>query len=261
MSLLNAAQNAETHVDMTQTVNTSSARVLPEGTALVRLTEYIDYGTQLVTKFGTNETEPKPVMRLGFRIVGGQGKNTKGEIEQYVKEVGQFPYIRTFDVVLSQHIKSRAVKLFNLLNYKRTHKHFANMLGGLFFLKITHETKDGKTVHRPQWDSLSAPINPVTSEYVDAPAITDEHVRLFLWDNPTKEMWDSLYIEGKFDDGQSKNKDQERILEATNYLGSRLEALLNGGALPELTQPAAPAEAEKVETPATEAEPDTDVPF
>ena len=51
---------------------------------------------------------------------------------------------------------------------------------------------------------------------------------MFLWDRPTKEDWDSLFVEGKWDNGDSKNYVQEKILEATDFEGSPLHQLLEG---------------------------------
>jgi hypothetical protein len=63
---------------------------------------------------------------------------------------------------------------------------------------------------------------------------------MFLWDYPSKEAWDSLFIEGTWDDGKSKNMLQELCMSATNFDGSPLQQMLMGGvpALP--TTPAAP---------------------
>ena len=57
-----------------------------------------------------------------------------------------------------------------------------------------------------------------------------------MWSNPTKETWDSLFIDGtteiKNADGtvenKSKNWVQETVLSATDYGGSALEQLLHG---------------------------------
>ena len=70
--------------------------------------------------------------------------------------------------------------------------------------------------------------------------------RLFLWDVPSKEMWDSLYIDGtypaKIDDKtkaviypeRSKNVIQEKILSAVNFKGSPLADIIGEDALLEL---------------------------
>lgn len=90
---------------------------------------------------------------------------------------------------------------------------------------------------------ISAPVRPVLDEdgedtgEVQKVAVR-EHIgelRLFIWDQPKPMFWDSLYIDGEYTrevDGKekkfSKNRYQNAILEAKNFAGSPIEAMLGG---------------------------------
>ena len=76
------------------------------------------------------------------------------------------------------------------------------------------------------------------------PELDASEIKLFLWNNPTKETWDSLYIEGTKDDGKSKNWIQEDMYKAVDFPGSALDIMLNAGSVPSpaaMQTPTAPA--------------------
>jgi len=75
------------------------------------------------------------------------------------------------------------------------------------------------------------------------PPLTE--LKLFLWDNPDKDQWASIYIAGQYpaytDDtgkevrpARSKNVIQEKIMSALNWQGSPMQLLLEEGDLAEL---------------------------
>lgn len=240
-NLLNQARAAAAQgaaENMTETTKGGGARVLPEGTALARFTSYIEKGSHVQT-FNGEAKAPAPQFQLGFTIVGGRGINAKGEPENMVQG-DVFPSVNSYDISLSRNVKSNSIKIFNSMNYKRDVTTFPELLGRLFLLKISHAERDGKKVHRVDWKSIQAPIDPMTATPYEAPEAPDDAYRLFLWNHPTKEQWDSLFIEGSRDDGTSKNFIQEDLMKAVDFLGSPLEALLAGAELPALTTEAAP---------------------
>jgi len=49
-----------------------------------------------------------------------------------------------------------------------------------------------------------------------------------VWDAATKEMWDSLFIDGEYEDGKTKNVFQEIITKAKNFPGSPIHSILQG---------------------------------
>ena len=86
--------------------------------------------------------------------------------------------------------------------------------------------------------AIGAPIttDPITNEVkvLDVPAATQD-IQLLLWDSPTKEQWDSVFIDGEYNktvDGVtttvSKNFIQGIAMQASNFQGSALEALVIG---------------------------------
>lgn len=240
-NLLNQARAAAAQgaaENMTETTKGGGGRVLPEGIALARFTSYIEKGSHVQTYNGEAKA-PAPQFQLGFTIVGGRGINTKGEPENMVQD-DVFPSVNSYDIALSRNVKSNSIKIFNSMNYKRDVTTFPELLGRLFLLKISHAERDGKKVHRVDWKSIQAPIDPMTATPYEAPEAPDDAYRLFLWNHPTKEQWDSLFIEGSRDDGTSKNFIQEDLMKAVDFLGSPLEALLSGAELPALTTEAAP---------------------
>ncbi|WP_407576234.1 hypothetical protein, partial [Raoultella terrigena] len=130
--------------------------------------------------------------------------------------------------------KSGAYKLFKRMNPDKTAKHFAQLLNQTFILPIVHnesgEGENKKVYANIDLENISLAVNPVTDEPFDVPEVEDESLfKLFLWNRPTKEDWESLYIEGKNDEGKSKNWIQDALLSSPEYPGSPLDLLLNGG--------------------------------
>lgn len=246
MSLLNQIQdvNTEQLVNMTEVQTGGGARgLLPTGTAIVRLSTYIEFGKHIKT-FQGQAKPATPQFKLGFCIVGGGGTNKDGKGEKYVREEGQFPFISTFDIAMSQHIKSTAVKIFKALNRVGEPKtHFVQKVAEqcLYSLPVSVE-KDNNGNDRNVYDftQLNVAVNPATYEaYTDAdmPTLEDKHIQVFLWGHPTKEMWDSIHIEGEWEakkdangvvtkPAKSKNFLQEKCLSAVNFEGSALQLLL-----------------------------------
>src|SRR5699024_12564062 len=82
------------------------------------------------------------------------------------------------------------------------------------------------------WSKTTAAVNPVTRQPYELPEIDDALKVVFLWNNPVKEMWDKLYIEGENDNGESKNFIQDEIVNAKNFHGSAVDLMLRGGGAP-----------------------------
>jgi hypothetical protein len=118
--------------------------------------------------------------------------------------------------------------------------------------------KDGvKSTFANMWDAngdISLGVakyqpDPLVDTWADIPVAPQiSPTRLFLFQRPTKETWDSLFVDGtrtvKEGDKEvevSKNRLQEMIMSATDYPGSALEALLIGQIPLEMTQTPAKA--------------------
>ena len=214
-----AAQDvAESGIDLNEAVKGGGGgRLLPEGYAFGRLVEYIEFGNQ-PQEFQGQAKAPALEFTLGFALTGQGYQNEDGT-----------PYIvRTYNTALSRNEKSRAFKMFKALNWKGTAKSFAQLLGETFLVKIKQVPKsktDPKIVSRIDLDGFLPPLDPVTRQPYPIAEAPDDMYRLFLWSRPTKEAWDSLYIEGEYE-GKSKNRIQEQILAALDFQGSPLQQLL-----------------------------------
>lgn len=248
MSILNTLQTlvaeaVESGLMKDMTVATSGgSRLLPAGYAFGRLVEYIELGVQPQTYDGAPKP-PAPEMRLAFALWG----------EGYQEEDGSPYIIRPWDMALGTNEKSKSFKLFKKLNYKGTAKSFAQLLNEAYLIKIVHTTPK-KVGDAPKsvidLDGFLPPFDPVTKQPYAIPAATDGLFKLFLWERPTKECWDSLFIDGVNEKTKkSKNFIQNKCLSAKNFPGSPLEAMLMGLGMPTL---AADCDNPDVDAPADE---------
>ena len=235
---------AESGIDLNEAVKGGGGgRLLPEGYAFGRLVEYIEFGNQ-PQEFQGQAKDPAMEFTLGFALTG----------DGYQNEDGSAYVVRTYNTALSRNEKSRAFKLFKALNWKGTAKSFAQLLGETFLVKIKQVPKsktDPKIVSRIDLDGFLPPLDPVTRQPYPIAEAPDDMYRLFLWSRPTKEAWDSLYIEGEYE-GKSKNRIQEQILAALDFQGSPLQQLLMASGVTALptAAPAVPVAAPVAAAPA-----------
>lgn len=122
---------------------------------------------------------------------------------------GTFPHRITVNETLSLNEKARFFKLFQLLNYKGTAKHTAQLLGAAFRGRVVHREytgRDGKphvaadlydkklgayTIQPPRVEVTDEDGQP-TGEYREvkvAPALSE--LRCFIWNHADAEQWDS----------------------------------------------------------------------
>lgn len=218
---LAAALQAE--VAITDDMNVAVAgggggRLFPTGQYLAVLVEYVDLGTQ-PQEFGGKAKDPAPEFQLGFAVIGTEANETE-------------PFIyRTFPMALSRNEKSGAFKAFKAMNYTQNAsiKHFAQFLGQPFLLSFTQYTPKGKDKPAMKLDlsQTKPPFDPVSKQPYALPAYEwSKYIKYFLWNSPTIETWDALYVEGQWDDGASKNRTQNTIIGALNFDGSALHQLL-----------------------------------
>ena len=234
--------------------------IIPAGITIGRFIEYIELGDQPQRAFKGEAKPNHATARFTFELLH---KRHAHEIEVDGKKVTVYDRF-SFKEAIKLGEKARFKKLFKTMTYGRSDiTHFAQMLNDPFILNFEHNEgeKDGKKVtyvnlyvdgkYGIQPPVVSDPIAGTTTP-VPVPA-ANSPIKIFLWDLPTKETWDSLYIpgtrtvkEGKTEKEVSKNWLQETILEASNFTGSPLEDMLTGSA--ELT--AAVEQAEEVAKPA-----------
>lgn len=224
---------AASAVDMNIAQKGGGGILYPAGYCFARLVEVIELGNHIQEYKGVPK-DPAPQVRIGFAIFG----------EGYQKEDGSAGYIKTYDLAMSANEKAKTFKLFKKLNYKGQAKTFAQLLGQTYLLKVAHYTPQA-TGSKPRsiidLEGFLPPNDPVTKQPYPIPDAPESMYRLFLWDMPTQQMWDSLFMEGVWDDGKSKNIIQNQLMSATNFPGSALEQLLGGSTdMPSLVVPATP---------------------
>jgi hypothetical protein len=218
-SLLQQANTeAELNEDMSVATVGGTAKLYPAGYAFCRLVEYVEHGDHMQSHNGVAKGNA-PEAQLGFAVWGEGIQNDDGT-----------PVImRPWPFNLSRNEKAKAYKLFKKLNYKGTAKRFSQLLGEGFLMKIVHTVpkKAGEAVKSViDLEGFMPPFDAMSKQPYAIPAAPDNVYRLFLWEQPTLPMWQSLFVEGKWDDGKSKNRVQETCLSASNFTGSALETLL-----------------------------------
>lgn len=182
-------------------------------------------------------------VQLIFELNGGKNKGEVVDGKLVCKRI-------TVTEKLSTNEKANFFKIFNQLNYDGQATHMAQLVGKHFLGTVFHDkSKDGKkvfaTLKGPSGYAFSAPIvikgDPLDPENqtkvaVPAPARSDATDRIFLWDYASKEMWDTLFIDGEYEakDGKparSKNVFQDKIRAAKNWATSPMKAILGEEAL------------------------------
>lgn len=232
---------AQTGPDMNEAVVGGSARVLPLGTAMARLVGYVELGMQPQEYNGAAKA-PAMEFQLCFALTGAApNPDPAGAPIPYTNDDGS-PYLYwTYPTSMSRNDKATAFLVFKAMNYKGTAKTFGQLVGEGFLLPIVAHTnaKSKKVTHRPDLRQIKPPYypDPMTGTVVQAavPPHRDQDLKFFSWDHPTLESFNSLKVEGEWENKdeatgvikkESKNKMQEALLGATNFSGSALETLL-----------------------------------
>ncbi|WP_143136135.1 hypothetical protein [Burkholderia ubonensis] len=235
------AAAAETSTDMNVASAGGGDYAPPaEGKAGLRFVAYIEIGKQEGTYQGKPKVSDK--VFLVFELHGPKWPlNDNGEPQRITVEVNK-----------SQNEKAGFYKMFKTMNYEGKARIFAQLLGGDFQGKIIHRKYKNKRGKEVTVAELYDKVNQVYT--IEPPFIEDEEgntkrrnvppaitpIKVFLWDNPSKGMWDSIYIDGEYPErkdektgevtapARSKNKFQLAIKSAKNFKGSAIEALLDG---------------------------------
>lgn len=235
-SLAAVAQEIEdSGEDLTNPVVTTGRPLPAEGSTRLRFIEYIELGnstTEFTQPGGKKKKTTAPRVRFTFELSGKNHPPMEYDGEKV-------PHVMGIKVSKGMNAKSGYIKLFKALTGDVSDaKNFVALLGDAFMGTVKHREFDksdgtkGKAAHFGNaTDGFT--IKPATYEdpetnelktlAVDQPL---SPLRLFLWDRPTLEMWDSLYIEGEWDNGDSKNEYQETIKRAENFKGSPIYELL-----------------------------------
>lgn len=237
-----AAMAAETE-DQTEVVTTSFDNdPPPAGVTVGRFIEYIELGKH---DGGQYQGKPKPdaeYVRISFELL-----HPNKNIHEYEHEGEKKVRADRVSIRIAKKLSDKAKfkKLFNAMTYGRDSiKHMAQMLGEAFIITIYHNIVEKEGVKKTYVNIDNDGVYGVKAPFVEDPLEGTKKdvpvrepispLRLFLFQNPTKETWDSLFIDGtrevKKDGGEvehvSKNWLQESILSAKNFKGSALEALI-----------------------------------
>lgn len=215
-----------------------------EGFVKLRLVGYIESGlhTTESARFGK---KTKPRATLIFELSG------KKHEPKTLDDGRQIPHIIEVKEPIGQNKKNNFSKLFKeMVKEYPDRKNFGEMVGEAFTGRVVHrkfKRRDGTDgVIAELKNEAGYTISGVTYEQKDEDGEViglkkykvDEPLsplRLFLWDYADLEQWDSLFIDGTYDNGDSKNKYQEYIKEAENIGESPLfSALLEAGREEEL---------------------------
>jgi hypothetical protein len=265
---LDAAIAAEAATSQDQNIAKKGGTFTLPATGLVRL-RLVGY-YELGKKEDSFEGKPKVTdeVSLVFELSGP--KHPPKVLDDGTK----IPQRITVSLNKSMHEKASYYKLFKAMNYKGTAKIMAQLLGEAFLGTIFHKawksdpTKASAQLRDP--NSGAYTVRPPIVEDAETgesrtvnvdPPLTK--LKAFLWNNPSKAMWASIFIDGQYDavmneDGtvkypaKSKNVLQNRIKSAINYEGSPIADLIGAGELGIPADAVAKAAAKAVAAPAAD---------
>lgn len=240
-ALFNSVKNIEGLQDQTETSTGFTRSVPAAGPAVARFVGYVEVGSH-IKQFEGKDKPSAPQVWVTFELHGRHVEKR----EKDGKEVVFHPTI-TEKLPLSLNSKASFKKLFKAMVAGRDGiTNMTQMLGEAFLLRITHNTdsKDPKKIYANlkadgAW-GVGAPYKEdlETGEAIklNVPEATDGSGQVLIWDAPSEEQWESIFIDGTYEKkvgdetvNVSKNFIQETCLQATNFEGSPLQAMLAAG--------------------------------
>jgi len=237
-ALIAEAQERATQ-DQTVTPAAYERTVLAKGKSTARFIGYIEIGKQPQRDYQGAKRNPEDSAILMFEF---NSKKHARETDDGVV----FP-VKYETITIKLGDKGNFKKLFNKMRQGRDSiKHMAHMLGEGFIIDVQHNQGTGDKA-----DQTYANIRDADGSWLVSPPMVEDAVsgevqiipvpapthqlRLFLWDNPSKLQWDSLFIDGTrtktnkdgTEEEVTNNWIQERIVKsAVDFEGSALEAML-----------------------------------
>lgn len=202
-------------------------------------------------------------IELGKHDKEYQGKTSQKEFVQLLFEASGpkhppredgTPIMFSLRMVKSQSDKAGFFKLFRRMNPSGSAKHMAELLGNAYIGTVVHNVVEGDqkktyvnlkdadgmwTIREPFIDNTDPETGEVTRTQLQVAEPTTP-IRCFLWQYATKEMWDSLFIDGQWDaktddkgkviqEAKSKNVYQNAIRSAHDWYGSPMQEMLFAG--------------------------------
>lgn len=224
---------AETGPDLNKTGGGGGEYVPPaEGPVRLRFVGYIETGVHTTDspKYGVKS---KAKATLLFELSGPKHE------PKVLDDGRKVPYIISIELNVGTHEKSLYGKLFRQMAKEYPGStHFTHLLGEAFLGTVKHRTfkrRDGS-------EGVVAELKDESGYTIRGTTFTDPETgdlrrikvgdpisepRVFVWDYATEEYWDSLFIDGTYDNGDSKNKWQEKIKAADNFVGSPIYNILS----------------------------------
>lgn len=229
----------ETGPDLTQAQTGGGDYTPPaEGATRLRFVGYVEKGIHTTQWNGNPKTKPRAIFT--FELSGPKHPPREHEGKVY-------PQLIKFTEVVGRHEKNGYMKLFKKMAAEYPNvTNFIELLGKSFLGTVVHsKSKDGKKTFANLRNGDGYTIKGTSYEHPEtnelhnvevAPAITP--IQVFLWDFSDLTDWDALFIDGTYDDGGSKNRIQEDIKAAENWVGSPVFNLLVEAGREEETHPA-----------------------
>lgn len=247
--------------DHTKEAPSFERRVIAEGWHVCRMVSYVEVGKRPQKAYQGKDKPPAYMVRIGFEMLSAKDAQ-EIEIDGETRTVYPVHYEL---LALKVGDKARFTRLFKKLAYGRDTlhgqplTHMAQFLGDAFRIKFVHKTVKGKDGQqdRTYANCYSAEtgwmIEPPVIEKFDENGdslgkkrvkVDEPHIELslLLWEAPTAEQWNSIFIDGSYvkkakdgtEEEVSKNWLQEDIVNnALDYNGSALQMVVEGGAIDE----------------------------
>ena len=248
--LAQAQKSAQSDKLKDQTADTGSFEyeIPAAGPTAARFIGYVEIGKRKQPDYQGKEKPDCMEAFLFFELLS----------KKHAREIGEGSDKRTIYPVHRERVQVKAgeranfVKLLKKMAYGRDVHHMALMLGEGFLLRGVHNKsqdgkktyynirtkEDGYLISAPMYNANKDPLGEEDMQPLPVPEPT-QPIKLLLWDDPTPEQWQSIFIDGtrtvkeKDADGneveveKSKNWMQEDIIEnATDFEGSALQAML-----------------------------------
>lgn len=220
--------------------------------APARFIGYVEQGLQPQPDYKGKAKEPANELILTFEIFGSANtREIEDEKTKKKKKVGNLLHVRVTEKLSD---KAKFKKLFAKMTRGRPITHLSHMLNEVFLVEVrvvkskndrmyaTLEAEDGTyNINGPEMDKVDDEGNTIGT--VDVTAATPPAsvpFKLFIMSDPTIEQWESIHIDGTYtkkvkgEDGteaeveHSKNFLQETIMEALDFEGSAIQAILLG---------------------------------
>lgn len=219
---------AETRGNMHETEVGGGGVPLPVGPCFATLVGYIEVGDRPLSskaKPGTNPTKDAFSLAFAIQPLKAKAKNKDDYYHEGVPRV-----VFTYPQKISRQEKSNHSKWARTMDPDGLSGSFPGLIGNTYITAMK-ESKDGKYVNIDM-DIIRPAVDDRTDEPIEPPvAFPEDRYMLFIWNDPTEEMWVSLSYTDK-DGNALQGKMQRDILAATNFSGSPIEELLaNGGVL------------------------------